>query len=194
MSIEWERNTISEANLLQAHVQFQDENFEHPTASLVLAEGTLKSDLRHLFQNLDGKSIGPKSLTGQIGEKLSGCGKRPVIGFKSIDCQIPTINRSILSKDQQYLLCIFMAIKSGNGKENLAVRDSGPLSHSRWLTTANITLRLYLSEESPTSELQEIVVFILKSYMSMWFSIETSKYFTEGLKLVPINTIFKVPA
>lgn len=139
---------------------------------------------RHLFQYLDGKSTGPKSLRGPIGEKLSGCEKRPVIGFKSIGCQIPTIDRSILSKDQQYLLDISMAIKSGNCKEDLAVRDPGPLSHSRWLTTANRTLRLYLSEESPTPELQEIVVFILKSYMPMWFSIKTSKYFTEGPKLV----------
>ncbi|GBO00520.1 hypothetical protein AVEN_3739-1 [Araneus ventricosus] len=71
---------------------------------------------------------------------LSGCGKRPVIGFKSIDCQIPTIEISILNKDQQYLLDISMAMKSGNGKEDLAVRDPGPLSHSRWLTTANRTL------------------------------------------------------
>ncbi|GBL74603.1 hypothetical protein AVEN_235510-1 [Araneus ventricosus] len=112
--------------------------------------------------------MGPKSLRRSLGEKLSGCEKRLVIGFKSIDCQIPTIDRNILSKDQQYLLDISMAIKSGNCKENLTVRDPGPLSHSRWLTTANRTLRLYLSEESPTPELH----FILKSYVPMWFSIK----------------------
>ncbi|GBL90178.1 hypothetical protein AVEN_130304-1 [Araneus ventricosus] len=134
--------------------------------------------------NTDGKSTGPKSLRGPIGEKLKVCEKRPVIGFKSIDCQIPTIDRSILSKDQQYLLDIAMAIKSGNCKEDLTVPDPGPLTHSRWLTTVNRTLRLYLNEESPTPELQEIAVFILKSYMPMWFSIETSKYLTEGPKLV----------
>ncbi|GBL90223.1 hypothetical protein AVEN_130338-1 [Araneus ventricosus] len=76
-----------------------------------------------------------------------------------------------------------MAIKSGNCKEDWAARDPGPLSHSRWLTTANRTLRLYISEESPTPEVQEIV-FILKSYAPMWFGIKTSKYFTEGPKLV----------
>ncbi|GBO32736.1 hypothetical protein AVEN_62888-1 [Araneus ventricosus] len=43
---------------------------------------------------------------------------------------------------------------------------------------------MYLSEESPTPELQELVVFILKSYAPKWFSIKTSKYFTEGPKLV----------
>ncbi|GBN58164.1 hypothetical protein AVEN_266583-1 [Araneus ventricosus] len=75
-------------------------------------------------------------------------------------------------------------MKSGNGKEGLAVRDPGPLSHSRWLTAPNRTLRLYLSEKSPTPELQEIVVFILRPYMPIWFSIKTSKYFTEGPKFV----------
>ncbi|GBM40684.1 hypothetical protein AVEN_159659-1 [Araneus ventricosus] len=88
------------------------------------AEGTLKSDFRNLFQNLVGKSTGPKSLRGPIDEKLSGCGKRPVFGFKSIDCQISTIDRSTLSKDQQYLLDISMAMK------DLAVRDPGPC-HTR---------------------------------------------------------------
>ncbi|GBM19832.1 hypothetical protein AVEN_86168-1 [Araneus ventricosus] len=77
-----------------------------------------------------------------------------------------------------------MVIKSRNCKEDLAVRDHGPLSHSRWLTTANRTLRLYLREGSPILEFQEIVVFIFKSYAPMWFSIKTSKYFTEGPKLV----------
>ncbi|GBL75885.1 hypothetical protein AVEN_234228-1 [Araneus ventricosus] len=51
----------------------------------------------HMFQYLDGKSTGTKSLRGPICEKLSGCEIRPVIGFKSIDCQIPTIDRSKLS-------------------------------------------------------------------------------------------------
>ncbi|GBM73497.1 hypothetical protein AVEN_6817-1 [Araneus ventricosus] len=100
-------------------------------------------------------------MRGPMGEKISCFGKHPVIGFKSIDCQISTIDKSILSKDQLYLLYISMAMKSENGKEDLAARDPGPLSHSKWLTTANRTLRLYLSEESPTPELQEIVVFIL---------------------------------
>ncbi|GBN46741.1 hypothetical protein AVEN_182126-1, partial [Araneus ventricosus] len=40
-----------------------------------------KLPFRHLFQYLDGKS-----LRGPIGGKLSGGEKRPVIGFKSIDC------------------------------------------------------------------------------------------------------------
>lgn len=139
---------------------------------------------RHLFQYLDGKSTGPNSLKGPIGEKLIKCETLPVVQFKAIDCPIPEIDRKVLSKDQKYLLDISVAIKSGKCEEDLAIRDPGPLSHSRWLTTANRTLRLYISQENPSVEFQEIVIFILKSYMPMWFSIKITKHFTDGPKLV----------
>lgn len=139
---------------------------------------------RHLFQHLDGNTTGPSTSKGPVGEKLVDCQKLPVVNFQSIDCQIPEIDRNVLSKDQQYLLDISKAIKSGTCEEGLAVRNPGPLSHSRWLTKANRTLRLYISEESPPPELQELVLFILRSYMPLWFTIKTSKHFTDGPKLV----------
>ncbi|KAL4718870.1 hypothetical protein ACJJTC_004989 [Scirpophaga incertulas] len=83
------------------------------------------------------------------------------------------MTKKTLSKDQKYLLEISEAIKSGECPKDLSIRDPGPLSHSRWLTTANRALRLYISQENPTAEFQEIVIFILKSYMPMWF------YYTE---------------
>lgn len=139
---------------------------------------------RHLFEHLDGKTTGPSTLRGPIGEKLVACQKLPVINFQSIDCQIPEVDRKDLSKDQLYLLDISTAIKSGTCKGDLAVRDPGHLSHSRWLTKASRTLRLYISEENPSPELQQLVLFILKSYMPMWFAIKISKNFTDGPKLV----------
>lgn len=139
---------------------------------------------RHMFLHLDGKTTGPSTSKGAIGEKLVDCEKLPVVNFQSIDCQIPEVDRNVLSKDQQYLFDISVAIKSGSCKEDLAVRDPGHLSHSRWLTKANRTLRLYISEESPTPELQELVLFILKAYMPMWFTIKRSQLFTDGPKLV----------
>lgn len=139
---------------------------------------------RHLFQYLDGKSTGPNSLKGPIGGKLIKCETLPVVQFESIDCQIPEIDKKTLSKDQKYLLEISEAIKSGECPKDLSIRDPGPLSHSRWLTTANRALRLYISQENPTAEFQEIVIFILKSYMPMWFCIKKTKLFTDGPKLV----------
>ncbi|GBM11674.1 hypothetical protein AVEN_16974-1 [Araneus ventricosus] len=126
---------------------------------------------------------GPKSFSGPIGTQLTKCEKLPVVNFESNECEIPEIEWRILSKDH-YLLDISYAIKSGRSPEDLSVHESGPLSHSRWLTTVNIVLRLYLNIENPTDEHKILVSFILKSYMSVWFHIKKSKYFTNGPKHV----------
>lgn len=135
---------------------------------------------RHLFQTLDGDTTGPKSFSGPIGTQLSKCEKLPVVNFECVECEIPDIDRKVLSKDQQYLLDISSAIKSGSCPEDLSVREPGPLSHSRWLTLANRVLRLYISIGNPTDNHKTIVFFILKSYMPVWFHIKKSKYFTDG--------------
>lgn len=139
---------------------------------------------RHLFQTLDGETTGPKSFSGPIGSQLKNCEKLPVVKFQSTDCEIPDIERKILSKDQQYLLDISLAIKSGTCTVDLAIREPGPISHSRWLTTANRVLRLYMSVESPSEEHLILVRFILKSYMPVWFKIKKTKYLTDGPKHV----------
>ncbi|GBO16771.1 hypothetical protein AVEN_111208-1 [Araneus ventricosus] len=51
-------------------------------------------------------------------------------------------------------------------------------------TAANRVLRLYISSTDPSGNLKEIVGFILKSYMPVWFAMKKSKYFTDGLKHV----------
>lgn len=139
---------------------------------------------RHIFQHIDGQTAGPKSFSGPIGQQLTGCEKLPVVQYESVDCFIPDVDRKTLSKDQQYLLDISKAIKSGHCPEDLSIRDPGPLSHSRWLTAANRVLRLYTSLPDPSENLKQIVVFILKSYMPVWFTIKKSKYFTDGPKHV----------
>ena len=90
----------------------------------------------------------------------------------------------MLRKDQQYLLDISKVIKSGTCKKDLVVRDPGHLSDSSRLKKANRTFRLFISKESLSLELQEQTLFILKSYMTMLFTIKTSKHLTGDLKLV----------
>ena len=66
-------------------------------------------------------------------------------------------------------------MKSETCKEDLVVQDSGHISHSSWLTKACRTLRFYISEETPSHELQEQVLFTLKSHMPMWLTIKRIK-------------------
>ncbi|GBO16977.1 hypothetical protein AVEN_138197-1 [Araneus ventricosus] len=138
----------------------------------------------HLFLNLDGETTAPISFSGPLATRLSKSEKLPVVNFKSIKCKVLEIERKILIKDQNYLLDISYAIKSGSSPEELTVREPGPLSHSRWLTTANRALRLYVSIENPADEHKLSVSFFLKSHMPVWFHIKKSKYFTNATEHV----------
>ncbi|GBM91465.1 hypothetical protein AVEN_52165-1 [Araneus ventricosus] len=119
----------------------------------------------------------PKSFSGPIGIQLSKCEKLPVVNLKSVKCEIPEIERKILSKEEQCLLDISYAIKLDGYPEDLSVREPVSLSPSRWLTTAKRVIHLNLSIENPTDEHKILVSFILKSYIPAWFHIKKSEYF-----------------
>ncbi|GBM45436.1 hypothetical protein AVEN_56278-1 [Araneus ventricosus] len=78
--------------------------------------------------------MGPASLSGRIGKELTNCDKFPIINFEAIELDEVNINKTDLGKDQQYHLDIVRAIQTGQCAPDLAIRDPGPLSHSRWLT------------------------------------------------------------
>ncbi|GBO40121.1 hypothetical protein AVEN_81919-1, partial [Araneus ventricosus] len=139
---------------------------------------------RHIFQHIDGQTAGPKSFSGPIEQQLTCYEKLPVVDYEPIDCSIPDIDRNLLNKDQQYLFDISNTITLGHCPEDLANRDPGPLSNSRWLTAANRVLRLYTSSSDPSGNLKEIVDFILKPCMPVWFAIKKNKYVTDGPKEV----------
>ena len=166
----WKRGTIRE---LEVHIG-------RPLQWAVCLLHFIELPFRHLFIHLDGETAGPTSFCGPIGKKLSDCGKLAVIGFEKIDCEIPEVDRKTLSKDQSYLFDISQAIKTGIVPNDLANRDPGPISHSRWLTCANRVLRLYVSTENPSDSLKDIVTFILTSYMPIWFEIKCSKNIISG--------------
>lgn len=110
----------------------------------------LKRIATPLFQTFDGETTGPKSFCSPISTQLRKCEKLLLMILESILCEIPDIDRDILSKYQQYLLDVSSAIKSGSCPEDLSVREPCPLSYSKWLKTANVVLRLYLSVENPS--------------------------------------------
>ncbi|GBM01251.1 hypothetical protein AVEN_210044-1, partial [Araneus ventricosus] len=74
-----------------------------------------------------------------------------------------------------YLLEISQAVRLDNCSDELARRSPGTLSHSRWLTTANRVLRLYVSSPVPSLEFKQIAEFVMKFYTPKWFNIK-SKY------------------
>ena len=64
--------------------------------------------------------------------------------------------------------------------QELENRSPGKLSHARWLTTANIILRLYVATTTPTQTLKELATFIVKVYAPGWFRIKCNPKVTNG--------------
>ena len=67
---------------------------------------------------------------------------------------------------------------------DLAKMEIGPVCHSRWLTTANRFMRIYISKHGFTgknrSNLKMIVEYITGVYYPMWFEAKVKNCFTEG--------------
>ena len=106
-----------------------------------------------MVAKLDGKTSGPKGFSGEAGKKLENCEQNKVIDFDPISSELTVVDRDQLSTDQQYMYEIHRAVVSGECSPDLARRNPGKMVHSRWLTTANRLLRLYVSEESPSENL-----------------------------------------
>ena len=105
-----------------------------------------------MFENLDGKTSGPSNFQGEVGRQLNSCTKLPVTRFERIRCHLDALNidLKVLSKDQKYLF----EFNSGKTSQRLGNLEPGPAVHSRWLTTANGILRLYVTKEEPLSNLK----------------------------------------
>jgi hypothetical protein len=137
--------------------------------------------LRHLIQNLDGGTQGPNMFSGEIGKALVNCELQHVVHFLPImfdNC--PDLDNVELSTDQQYLYNMCKAVGNGDCNTDLALQKPGPMCHSRWLTTANRLLRLYVSTENPSENLIALVTYIMQVYAPVWFQIKTRPACSEG--------------
>ena len=135
--------------------------------------------LRRLFAEIDGPTSGPNAFKGPIGKRLTALPTLTlcdVVEYAIMESpNLPVLSESEicdLSTDQKYLYLITQAIATGNCSGRIASMEPGNMSHSRWLTTANIICRLYVSTATPFSELTELVMFVMQVYAPLWFSIK----------------------
>ncbi|KAF2902020.1 hypothetical protein ILUMI_04171 [Ignelater luminosus] len=77
-----------------------------------------------------------------------------------------------VSTDQKYLYEICQAVSTGSSSPELANRQPGKMVHSRWLTSANRLLRLYVSTFNLSENLQLLVNYVIKVYAPIWFLIK----------------------
>jgi hypothetical protein len=140
--------------------------------------------LRHVMETFDGATGGPNTWSGPIGQQLKNCLQLPVVKFQPIALELPDpeLDSAILSTDQRYSLDIARAISTGKCPPTLAARDPGIVNHSRWGTTANRVMRVYIGTKRPSAALKHIVTIIMKLYVPMWFAVKMRWQCWEGPK------------
>ena len=94
--------------------------------------------------------------------------------------------RNNLSTDQRYGYDIVMAVRSGVLPDRLVNLVIGPVNHSRWLTTANRFLRLWVSQHGfkgkELTNLKLICEFIVGVYYPTWFSFKINNHWLQGAR------------
>ena len=91
---------------------------------------------------------------------------------------------SDLSTDKYYSYLIVNAIRSGVIPNRLACLEIGPVSHSRWLTTACRFCRIWVSvhgmKGKNLTNLRMIVEFVVGVYFPNWFNIKVKHSWING--------------
>ena len=146
--------------------------------------------LRHLITGLDGRTCSDTGFTGPLGKALDDVTDLPIKkNFKKVTCGSELISLSTevvndLSSDQKYGYEIVSAIRAGSLSPRLADLDIGPVNHSRWLTTANRFLRMWVSQHKfkgkEAKNLKLIVEYIVGVYYPTWFNYKVRNHWIEG--------------
>ena len=113
--------------------------------------------------------------TGEIGKQLEYCETFPVQKFAAIKTEMPQVSEETkrnLSTDQKYLYNIVVAVETEHVSEKLANLRPGKMAHSRWLTTANRVMRLYVSVEDLSETLKTFSNCNSTVYAPGWFNIK----------------------
>ncbi|KAG0719329.1 hypothetical protein GWK47_007306 [Chionoecetes opilio] len=161
-----------------------EELLQKPLQWLVCLLHANELPVRHLFQHLDGATTGPKCFSGPTGKSLTTCTELHITSHEPISLlqPLPHVDVKDLSSDQQYLWQMCQAVSEGHCPCDIALRKPGPLNPSRWLTTANRILRLYVGLDAPSNNIKHLVTFIIRVYAPTWFAIKTQPSCKDGAK------------
>ena len=132
-------------------IQFVESKLNKRLNWLIYALRTNELPLRHLIVELGGKTLSNSKWSGELGKMLDTVTELNTNrNFEAVTLGEPLIalpDKIIknLSTDQAYGYRIVTAIRTRVLLENLINLKIGPVSHSRWLTTANRFCRLWVS-------------------------------------------------
>lgn len=135
-----------------------------------------------IYSSSDGCISGPREYSGPIGKQLADCENKTAVSFRAVAGNLPDLPKNVvdeLSTDQKYLYETCQAVSTGSCTLELANRKPGKMAHSRWLTSANRILRLYISTLNPSENLQFLVNDVVKVYAPIWFLIKHKASFKD---------------
>ncbi|XP_047132856.1 uncharacterized protein LOC124811415 [Hydra vulgaris] len=146
--------------------------------------------LRHLITNLDGQTKSNNKWSGVIGSMLDHATDldiNPVFETIKIGNPLISLDDKIindLAADQFYGYKVVCAIRSGILPPKFHLLQIGPISHSRWLTTANRICRIWISKHGiqgkDLENLRSITEYIVGVYFPCWFKIKVEHSWIEG--------------
>lgn len=95
-------------------IRLFEKNLQRPLQWIICMFHLNELPLRHLFNKLDGSTIGPSSSIGPIGKLIENCEKLPVTSYKVIQSELPYFQSVNISTDQKYLYEMTNAVINGN--------------------------------------------------------------------------------
>ena len=159
-----------------------EKNLDRKLHWLICQINTNELMLRKLIEVLDGKTDSKTGFSNPLGKMLMKVNTmKPNFNFEPINIGpdlivLPADIVKDLSTDQNLLYLLCKAVRTGYLPPDVAQRKPGAIVHSRWLTTAETFLKLYMSEIDLDEELKDrlkiIVTFIVSDYAPMWFQLK----------------------
>ena len=145
-----------------------------------------KLPFRHLFDAIDGKTIGPATFAGEIGKQIkTRVHQLQLVTFQAVSSDVPEISLQMvndLSTDHRYLYDVCQAVSMGKVLEKLKRRFPGALHHARRLTRENRIPRLYVSSLNPSDKLKDLVKNVMQFYAPGWFQIKSHPSGSDGAR------------
>ena len=143
--------------------------------------------LRALFKHHVGKTTGPNSFSGPLGEELKGeLNKLKVVRFARIkNDDFPVLPEEVvadLGHDQEYLYDSSWGIIEGYFDDDLADRETGLFYIARWVTLMNRINRCYASKRNPCKALKRLTHIGILYYTPSWFTIKCNPDSKDGPK------------
>ncbi|XP_065670747.1 uncharacterized protein LOC136089067 [Hydra vulgaris] len=183
-------NTATNTGHIGGVIHCLETRLERKLGWLICSLHTNELCIRHLIEELDGKTTSKTGFSGPIGKLLTKITEmernysfKPIsIGPGLIELHEEIVEE--LSSDQNYAYKICQTVINGTLTEDLANQKPDTLVHSRWLNTGSSLLLLWVCkhglEGDNLKNLVLIVKFLVTVYFPMWFQIKVKHNWIEG--------------